>query len=42
MNERIKRILARGVPLLAMAAICAAAMLYHFEYFDLSFIDRGV
>ncbi|MBQ8397468.1 MAG: WG repeat-containing protein [Clostridia bacterium] len=41
MNERIKRILARGVPLLAMAAICAAAMLYHFEYFDLSFIDRG-
>lgn len=40
MNERIKRILARGVPLLVLAALCTAAMLYHFAYFELPFIDR--
>ncbi|MBQ3126411.1 MAG: hypothetical protein IJC15_05005, partial [Clostridia bacterium] len=40
MNERIKRICLRILPLAAMLAICAAAMLYHFGYFDLSFIDR--
>lgn len=41
MNERIKRICLRILPLAAMLAICAAAMLYHFGYFDLSFVDRG-
>ena len=40
MNERMKRICMRILPLAAMLAICAAAMLYHFGYYDLSFIDR--
>ena len=36
MNEILRRVL----PLLLLVLLCTGAMLYHFEVFDLSFIDR--
>lgn len=40
MNERIKRILSRAVPLLVLAGISTGAVLYQLEYFDLPFLER--
>ncbi len=40
MNESCKRFFARVGPLLLMAGLCAAALLYRGGAYDLSFIDR--